>query len=335
MKLLNYDHTKIYLDTYFTNLSSLLECFSEQNTYYLIDENVLRLHHSKFASIKNLIIIPSGENSKSLNFISQIVSNLLSLGANRKSYLIGIGGGVTTDITGFVASVFMRGISFGFIPTTLLAMCDASIGGKNGVNLNSVKNIVGVFNNPDFILIDYSFLKTLSNEELVNGFAEIIKHACIASEDLFDKLENISKKNLLKNIDDFIYSSILIKLDIVLIDKKEENQRKLLNFGHTFGHAIESIYGFSHGKSISLGMVFANQIATKMGYLDTNQNTRILNVLNSFNLPSDISSINKKEVLELIYNDKKAIKSNIDFIILNNIGEAFVKSLKVIELIDG
>ena len=177
MKKINYSNSSIYINESFENLFDYIDYINKEEVFYLIDENVLSIHKNLFSNFSNIISIPSGEETKSIRYVNNIIEQLIELGANRKTFIIGIGGGVTCDVTGFVASIFMRGVSFGFVPTTLLAMTDASLGGKNGVNFNNLKNILGVINEPDFVFVDYSFLKTLGYDEFLNGFAEIIKHA--------------------------------------------------------------------------------------------------------------------------------------------------------------
>jgi 3-dehydroquinate synthase len=336
MRQLSCDKEIIYLNTDFSKLHQIVPEILERDVFYIIDESVYLLHSSKFSLFKNVILVPPGEKTKSLSFVIKIVDQLLTLNANRKSFLIGIGGGVICDLTGFVSSIYMRGIDFGFIPTTLLAMTDASIGGKNGVNLNTIKNIIGVINDPKFIFIDYSFLNTLPNKDWLNGFAEIIKHACISSNNLFDFLENNANifrsydscKNSLE-FDQLVFDSISIKLDFVKSDKTELGRRKFLNFGHTFGHAIESKYSLTHGESISLGIVFANHIANKLNILSYKEMEKVKNILSSYLLPVDISAFNKESLVDLIYNDKKSFKDKIDLIFINKIGSSLIHNIKI------
>jgi 3-dehydroquinate synthase len=339
MRQLSCNKEIIYLNSDFSKLHQIVPELLEKDVFYIIDESVYLFHSSKFSALKNIILVPSAEKTKSISHVEVIINQLLNLNANRKSFVIGIGGGVICDLVGFVSSIFMRGVDFGFIPTTLLSMTDASIGGKNGVNFNSIKNLIGVINDPKFIFIDYSFLKTLPNKEWLNGFSEIIKHACICSIKFFNFLENNSKifksykacENLAK-FDQLVFDSISIKIDYVKSDKNEIGRRKLLNFGHTFGHAIESKYSLTHGESVSLGIVFSNEIANSLKFLSLESNIRVRKLLSDYSLPINISSFDKQSLTNLIYKDKKSSKDKIDFIVLNKIGSALIHSVKIKEI---
>jgi 3-dehydroquinate synthase len=341
---IDYPNSLIFINKSFVNFFDYINDVNHLDVIYLIDENVLRIHKNLFSSHFKFISVASGEQVKSLQNINEIIQKIISLGGNKSTCIIGVGGGVTCDVAGFIASIFMRGVRFGFIPTTLLAITDASFGGKNGVNFNNVKNVLGVINEPDFVFIDYSFLKTLPSKEFVNGFAEIIKHACISSHKLFVDLE--------KNIDDYlqiikspenanfnrlnslICDSIKIKLDIVCVDRNEGNLRKNLNYGHTFGHAIESKFNLSHGSAISLGMIFSNMISNKLGYIANNELLRISNLLASYGLPVDTFNYNKSDLMLLVQKDKKSSGTTIDFVMLKEIGSSVIESLNIQKIID-
>jgi len=342
---IDYLNSSIFINKSFVNFFDYINDVNRTDMLYLIDANVLKKHKNLFNNDLKFISISCGEQSKSLSYINEIIEKIIALGGNKKTFIIGIGGGVTCDITGFIASIFMRGVKFGFVPTTLLAITDASIGGKNGVNFNNIKNIIGVINEPDFVFIDYSFLKTLPYHEFVNGFAEIIKHACISSSKLFDKLEQNADDYLkiikfpeyadFTKLNALIYDSIKIKLDIISVDINENDIRKKLNYGHTFGHAIESKFSVSHGSAISLGMIFSNYISNQLGYISKKDLTRITNILDSYNLPVDILSYDKKDLISLIQKDKKSSGQTIDFVLLKKIGNSFVESLNIKNIIDG
>ena len=181
MLRIKYPNTHIFFDDSFENLSSYIKISKKENVFCFIDKKVFEIYNDVFNSLKNTIIIDSNEKSKSIEYSTSLINKLINLEANKKSYFIAIGGGVVCDITGFIASIYMRGVRFAYVPTTVLSITDASLGGKNGVNFNGIKNLVGTINEPDFILIDLSFLTSLEKSEVENGFAEIIKHACIAS----------------------------------------------------------------------------------------------------------------------------------------------------------
>jgi 3-dehydroquinate synthase len=282
------------------------------------------------------LVVESSEDSKSLAYLDTLIDKLILLGCNRSSFIVGVGGGVISDIAGFIASIYMRGVRFGFVPTTLLSITDASIGGKNGVNFKGIKNIIGTINEPEFLLIDFSFLSTLSDFELSNGYSEIIKHACISSNKLFSLLEQVELDYNTNSFKEILKESIKVKLNIISNDLNENNSRKLLNFGHTFGHAIEAKYKISHGEAISLGIVLAINLSSKFGYLDDNSTVvRITNLLSKFSLPIDINKYNKKSLMYYVTKDKKSKGKYVDFIVLNNIGSAEVKNLLIEELISG
>ena len=330
MERIFYPKTQILFDASFSKLESYLEHPDCESLCLLVDKKVYNYHKSYFTLYENIIIIDSKENSKSLDYISCLIEKLLKFGANKKTHLIGIGGGVICDITGFVASIFMRGIRFSFVPTTILCITDACLGGKNGVNFNNIKNIVGTINEPDNIIIDFSFLESLSIDEINNGFAEIIKHACVASPKLFSNLENlVVDYKSIKFMHEILKKSISIKLKIVLKDLKDLSYRRILNFGHTYGHAIEAQYKLPHGHSVALGIIFAANVSKKLGYLSLDKIKRVEKLLIKFNLPTDISKINLNKLLPFINKDKKAVNKKIDFIVLEDIGKGKVLNIEI------
>ena len=223
--------------------------------------------------------------------VDKIFQQLIAFEADRKTFIVGVGGGVVTDITGYAASVYMRGLKFGFVPTTILAMVDASIGGKNGVDVGIFKNLVGLIKQPEFLLFDYSLLQTLPQEHWINGFAEIIKHACIKDKDLFEILEHESlehfqsDRNKLANL---IERNVAIKTAVVLKDEFEQADRRLLNFGHTLGHAIENNYQLLHGHAISIGMMAACSISVELNHFDLAEKKRIAGLFHQYGLPSHL-----------------------------------------------
>lgn len=297
----------------------------------IVDENVFQHHEKRFKN-KKTIIVKSGEQFKTQATVDALIKQLIELGAHRKTTLIGIGGGVVTDITGYVASVFMRGIKFGFVPTTILAMVDASVGGKNGIDIGMYKNMVGTINQPSFILHDLIFLNTLPETEWQNGFAEIIKHACIKDAKMFKELEeNSLKKYQLKKtlLCGLIQRNALLKSKVVIKDEFETGDRKLLNFGHTFGHAIENTYRLPHGYAVSIGMVIACIISESYkNFRDTN---RVVTVLKKYGLPVH-QSYNAKEVIEVMKADKKKVKNIISYVLLEKIGKAVVQPVDMSEV---
>ena len=212
----------------------------------------------------DVITIGTGEEIKTLDTVSDIYGRLISSGADRSAFLVGVGGGIVCDITGFVASTFLRGVRFGFVATTLLAQVDASVGGKNGVNFEGYKNMVGLFQQPEFVICDPEVLKTLPRKEISCGLAEIVKHAAIADTDLFAYIEKHVEDILALDrqaVEKLVQVSVRIKSSIVSRDETEQGARRLLNFGHTFGHAIEKVVGVPHGEAVSMGMVIASALS--------------------------------------------------------------------------
>jgi 3-dehydroquinate synthase len=257
---------------------------------------------------------------------------LIEQEADRKTTLIGVGGGVITDITGYVASVHMRGIPFGFIPTSILAMVDASIGGKNGIDVGVYKNMVGVIRQPKFILHDLVFLNSLPQTEWENGFAEIIKHACIKDGAMFRELEGASYKKYQgrkKSICELIQRNAIIKSKVVQADEFEKGERRLLNFGHTLGHALENQYELSHGQAISIGMTYASHVSERLTRFQEAE--RVVRLLDKYNLPT-YAEFDKQKVFDVMKMDKKRERKEMNYILLEKIGKGVVKSVHLDEL---
>ena len=246
--------------------------------------------------------------------------------------MIGVGGGVISDITGYVAGVFMRGIKCGFVPASVLAMVDAAIGGKNGIDVGLYKNMVGLIRQPAFLLFDFSLLKSLPKEEWVNGFAEVIKHACIKDAPMFTLLENNKLSFFQKDftaLAKLIERNALIKTKVVINDEFEKGERKLLNFGHTLGHAIENLYRIPHGHAVSIGMGVACKFSeTITGFKGTD---RVVNVLKQYGLPPQFD-FDKAETFRILKSDKKKDNESINYILLNKIGKAAIVSLPFIKI---
>ena len=310
-----------------------LDNYLTENTIVITDSKVKSIYGNLFSNYK-VIEIGEGEKNKTLKTVNYIYDKLLEFEADKTTFLLGFGGGIICDITGFVATTFMRGMRFGFVSTTLLSQVDASIGGKNGVNLKGFKNIVGTINQPEFVICDSSTLKTLPTKEVSNGFAEIIKHALISDESMFELLQKQAEKALKldsKILEQLIYQSIKIKANIVGIDEFEAGERKKLNFGHTFGHAIEKNYKFTHGQAVSLGIAIASKLSYKKGYISLENHKSIIKLLKLYKLPVDYK-FDYNLLLESIVNDKKREQDSINFILLKKIGEAKIEKLTLKEL---
>ncbi len=301
----------------------------------ITDVNIMRYYQKDLPPCP-VIEIGTGEKAKTLENVKEICLKLMEIGADRSSFIVGIGGGVVTDITGFVASIYMRGVPFGFVSTTLLSQVDAGIGGKNGVNLEGYKNMLGVFNQPKFVICDLDLLKTLPGKELLSGFAEIVKHAVIGDPELFTYLETNYEKGASLNpevIERLVCDSVAIKSAIVNRDEEEGGERRKLNFGHTFGHAIEKATGISHGEAVSIGMSMASRLSHKRGFLGVEELERIERLLTKLGLPTRLPCA-PEELLAAMEKDKKRNGSSIHFVLLEAIGHAVVKEMPIHELGD-
>lgn len=317
-----------YFDAAFEHLEKLVP---KENTFIITDENVFSKNEKRFKYWK-VIVAPAGEQYKNQHTVDTIIEKLVQYGADRKSYIVGVGGGVITDMAGYVASIYMRGVSFGFVPTSILAMVDASIGGKNGVDVGVYKNMVGLIRQPDFLLYDYTLLKTLPKEEWINGFAEIIKHACIKDAAMFTTLEEHKPGDFQKDkalLNKLIQRNALLKSKVVQGDEFEQGERKLLNFGHTLGHAIENTYKLPHGHAVAIGMVAAAYMSANIfKFKDAG---RLATLIVKYGLPA-FYKFDADKALEMMRADKKRFNNEIHYILLEKIGKGIVKPLTVEEI---
>jgi 3-dehydroquinate synthase len=286
-----------------------------------------------------LITVPAGEESKNLERAGVICEQMLSAGLDRESFVIGLGGGMIGDLSGFVAAIFERGIPHVQVPTTLLAMVDSSIGGKTGVNARTGKNLIGAFHPPVLVLDDVDVLKTLPRRELNQGFAEIIKHAIIADADMFEelmqfdvsKLECLEHSSYQEQFVSVIRRNVEIKSRIVEKDEHErKGERAVLNFGHTVGHAIEratDYHGMVHGEAVSLGIVAACEISMKKASLPEEERDRIVDLLSKFGLPTKLAKdFPREKILDAIRFDKKFVRGQIRFVVTPKVGSAKLAS---------
>jgi len=283
-----------------------------------------------------VITIGTGEEIKTLDTVQEIYAQLLSIQADRSSFIVGMGGGIVCDIAGFVASTFLRGVRFGFVATSLLAQVDASVGGKNGVNFQGFKNMVGLFHQPEFVICDPELLETLPQKEISCGLAEIVKHGAIADADLFAYLEQHAQDILALDrhmIEKLVIASVRIKSAMVKRDETEKGERRLLNFGHTFGHAIEKVTGISHGEAVSRGMAIAAALSVKKDLLTADEDKRLRALLNNLKLPTHFGP-ETEAVVNAIGKDKKREGNWIHFVLLNGIGSATVAKITLAELED-
>jgi len=338
-------------NTHYIYIGYPLEKFGEKiknrkfgNKFVILsDTNVYSLYFKKIKTsiekenkLTKEIVIPSGEKQKNFNRVIEIINKLAYSGINRDDTLISLGGGVISDIGGFVASIYMRGINYISIPTTLLAQVDASIGGKTGINIKFGKNLVGSFYQPSFIYIDFDTLSTLPYKEIKQGIAEIIKYGVIKNKKIFEKLEEISLNQLKENYEFLIRESIKIKVDIIEKDEKEKKGlREILNFGHTLGHAIEisNIKKFSHGDAVSLGMIGESYISYKKGIGEKYIYQRIKELSRKFKLCSSFKKIDFERIFEFVKHDKKIRKDRLRFILPKKLGKVKIIEIEEKELI--
>ena len=298
-------------------LQNLAAHLPDRKPIIITDSNVGRLYAKNFPPAPVITLEP-GEPSKSLATIDKIYDRLLDLEADRSGFIVGIGGGVVCDITGFVASTYMRGLRFGYVATSLLAQVDASVGGKNGVNYRGYKNLVGTFNQPEFVICDPHLLKTLPEREVLCGLAEVVKHALIKDPALLVFLEQNGDgiRSLTADvIERLVSDSVAIKSAVVNQDEKESGMRRILNFGHTFGHAVEHLQRLSHGEAVSIGMVLAVDISRHKGMLTTADVDRIKQLLEVLKLPIHCSA-DPARMIDAVRKDKKRENDLVHFVLL-------------------
>ncbi len=297
------------------------------------DKNIYRLYGKAFPQ-GPVITIGTGEASKTLATVEYILKKLVDLGCDRSSFILGIGGGIVSDITGFAASIFLRGVKFGFVSTSLLSQVDASVGGKNGVNLDAYKNMVGVFNQPEFVICDIDMLTTLPASEISNGLAEIVKHGLIEDLDLLEFIEANRSKALdldRETIVRLVADSVEIKSRVVQADEREAGERRKLNFGHTIGHAVEKLAQSGHGRAVAVGMVAAARFSQQKGLLDPADVDRIKDLLVGLNLPVR-ADFPPEEIIKAASRDKKKQGDHLFFVFLKALGQARVEKIRFDEM---
>jgi 3-dehydroquinate synthase len=313
--------------------SQLLQVAPVAHSIIITDNNIHRLYGHLFSDYR-VLIIDAGASSKTWETIQVLAEKLAQFEAHKKTKLIGIGGGTITDIVGFLASIYMRGVSFAFVPTSLLGMIDASIGGKNGINVGFYKNMLGTIQQPEFILLDTSFLETLPLAEWSNGFAEIIKYGCIKDPSIFHQLSDAnlnSYKIRPDKLNALIALCVQHKNEIVLADEQEKDLRKTLNFGHTSGHAFETLYHLDHGQAVAMGMIVALIASEQQLQLSTEIRSQLVQLLNQFGLSTQLR-FDVDKVIQTLKRDKKRQQDSIDFILLSSLGKACIHPLSFDEI---
>lgn len=344
-KLIDGNCEIIFGEKLWLQLTQVITALAPSQIFILTDENTKRdclpILSSKLP--KNLtyqeICIPAGEEHKDLNTCVFVWQSLSHAGADRKSLLINLGGGVVCDLGGFVASTYMRGIKWINIPTTLLAMVDASIGGKTGVDFNGLKNLIGIIRNPHLVGIAPKFLKTLSYKERRSGFAEMLKHALLSNKEHWARLQNMDLKNL-NAITDYIYKSIKVKHHIVSQDRDESGLRKQLNFGHTIGHAIESYFlqnhrPILHGEAIAAGMLIELKLSMNLFQFPESEFLAIEHFLLCTFGKISLQGVVLDEIINNLAFDKKNVGGKVNFVLLQDIGipqiDCQVPSSKIVQ----
>lgn len=298
------------------------------------DEQVYPLYREQFPPASEVAVIGTGEACKTLATLEQLYAAFLRADMDRASCVVAIGGGIVSDMAGFAASTYLRGLQFGFVPTTLLAQVDASVGGKNGLNFQGYKNLIGTFTQPEFVLVDVTLLATLPRRALGCGFAEAIKHGAIADRALFAFMETEARRICALEpdaVERIVRDSIAIKSAVVNSDEREQGERRKLNFGHTFGHAIEKTLGLPHGESVAIGMMVAARLSQRYGALAEADVARLMRLLQAYNLPTAIAA-DKEAVRNALRKDKKRYGEHIKFVLLEAIGKAAIQEVSLQEL---
>ena len=290
------------------------------------------------------IILVDGESAKSLSLLENIYSQLINFGCSRDSTFIALGGGVIGDLTGFIAATFMRGVQYVQIPTTLLAMVDSSIGGKTGVNISKGKNLVGSIYQPLVVIIDPRFLHTLPNREIISGMGEVIKYGLALDLKLFqflnENMDNIINLSSEQVIEEVVIRCAQLKTEIIIEDEFENDRRRILNFGHTIGHALETYFNYDllrHGEAVAYGMIAASKLSVWFSNLSEDTYNLLVELIKNLSLPH-LLEFESSNILKIIKNDKKVKLGDVHFILLNDIGSTEIKNdiddaaiIKVIE----
>ncbi|ONI43589.1 3-dehydroquinate synthase [Candidatus Epulonipiscium fishelsonii] len=293
---------------------------------YYLDKVINILKSSQYEV--GFSVVPAGEKSKDISILPGIYQDLVNFNITRSDAIVALGGGVVGDLAGFVASTFLRGVKFVQIPTSLLAQVDSSVGGKVAVDLKEGKNLVGSFYHPKLVIIDPNVLKTLEPKFISDGLGEVIKYAFIKDYNLYKLLLEFKDMNeLLDNISDIIFTCCNIKRIVVENDERDTGERMILNFGHTLGHAIETVCGYetyTHGQGVAIGMYQITKLSENKGLTDKGVSNKILELLKKYDLPYDMPNVPMADILNVMTIDKKNLNSKLNLILLKKIGECFI-----------
>ncbi len=307
-----------------------------QKALIVTDSNVEKFLNTLTDSLKSngidfdVVTIPAGETSKSLQVAEKIYTRAIEFRMDRKSPIIAFGGGVVGDLAGFIAATYLRGVPFIQVPTTLLSQVDSSVGGKTAVNHELGKNLIGAFYQPKAVFIDVDTLKTLPDREIKSGLAEVVKYGVISDEKFFEYLEQNAEKILARDVEvlkQIIKRCCEIKAEVVSEDEKESGLRRILNFGHTIGHSVETVasYGkYSHGEAVAIGMVGASLISFAMGKILFNDVARLKDLLDALGIVTDCKGCDAEEIYKVTFRDKKNIGGKINWVIMNGFGKVEV-----------
>jgi 3-dehydroquinate synthase len=323
MKILSIENSAKYSILIGQNLLNEVNNYIEEMNYsnvaFIIDKNVNSLYKNKMKNFENAYIFDADEKNKNLKNLEAILTFMFERKLDRNSLIVSIGGGITGDISGFASGVYMRGIDYIQVPTTLLSQVDSSVGGKTGINFNNTKNILGLFNHPQKVIIDVKFLETLKEKELKSGYGEIFKYGIIKDISIAEILiKNLKNKTLSKEIYlDLIYNSLRIKKEIVEEDEREKGLRKILNFGHTIGHGVEMLdkNNLSHGEAVLVGMYYESLISKELGVIDKEHLKFIIEGIKSI---IEIPKYSEEEIsfiIDKMYVDKKTVNNKINVVI--------------------
>ena len=319
-------HTQLYVGRVADILDRVLP---KSRVVVITDATIDRLYPDLVRRFEN-IIIGSGEANKSLATVAMLYDRLMAMGADRSTFLLGIGGGIVTDITGYVAATYMRGLDFGFISTTLLGQVDASIGGKNGVNVADYKNIVGTIVHPRFVISDVEMLATLPKRELRAGMAEVVKSAIVGDAGLFDYIERFADSDIYASrvaLQEVVLRAVAVKSTIVEEDDRESGRRRVLNLGHTIGHAIErTTHQFNHGEAVAIGMVMIGRAAVHLGVMESVDAERIEMLLRKLGFSLELP-VSLAKVVKATRQDKKKRDNILRVVLPESIGNVVVKEL--------
>jgi len=330
---LNENSYDIIFESSFDKLSECMKGINAPKKMMIItDSNVAPLYSEEVKNVLeksgydiSIYIFPAGEENKKIEVVMDMCRACMSNNLDRKSMIIALGGGVAGDMAGFASAVYMRGIPFVQIPTTLLSQSDSSVGGKTGVDFCGGKNIIGAFHQPKMVYINVNTLKTLPEKEFVSGMGEVIKHGIIRDKKFFEYVEKNAVK--IKSLDadtliELSETNCKIKADVVSEDEKESGLRRILNFGHTVGHAVESAFDFTktHGQCVAFGMISVFKIALDRGLITQAELIRLINVLNEYGFETSAVFYDKEKIIELVHKDKKKDGNNVSFVLSEEIG---------------